>query len=131
MIPAQPIGFLNTGVPLVILGALAFALPRVFVPAHSRTHRRVVLGVAMAAVVLLIGGAGGIALIYGWQGIGVSGAFAQSPGATVGFFLRKGALAAIIWGPILGYAWLSLSQRVEQRRSEDGARHISTKERRP
>ncbi|MEC3861329.1 hypothetical protein VK792_08535 [Mesobacterium sp. TK19101] len=130
MIPSQPIGFLNTGVPLLLLGAFAVVLPRVLVPAHIRTHGRVALGIVTAAVLLLMAGAGAIALVYGWQGIGVSAAFVQAPGETAGFFLRKGALAALIWGPILAYAWLSLSQRVEQRRSEDGARHTTTKERR-
>jgi len=122
MIGPQPIGWVNTGMPLVLLGLLAAGLPWLLAPGESRSHLQVAVAVWAAAGLVLLAGAVIFAAIYGARGVGVVAALAAAPLATGLFFLRLSGFAALVWGPVLMLAWLGLAQRVERRRGEDRAR---------
>lgn len=121
MIEAQPIGWWNTGFPLVLLGTLAVVLPRVFV-GETRSQRVVMLGGLTSVVVLLVVGAVVFMGLYGWRGVDVWAALTAAPVATAGFFLRLSGLAGLVWGPVLALVWLGLAQGVEKRKGEDVVR---------
>lgn len=121
MIEAQPIGWWNTGFPLVLLGGLAAVLPRVFV-GQTRSQAVVLLAILASAVVLLAVGALVFMGLYGWRGVSVWAALGSAPMATGGFFVRLSGFAAMVWGPVLALVWLGLAQRVETRKGEDVVR---------
>lgn len=118
----EPISFLNTGLPLILLGALAVALPYVLVPRATRKHWEVAVAIWAAAGFLLLAGAFVFAAIYGWQGKPIGAAFAEAPLATLWFLLGVSGYAVVAWGPILLLVWFGLAQRVEKRKGEDGMR---------
>ena len=122
MLQPEPIGFLNTGVPLVILGLLSVGLPWVLVRKGTRSHWEVGLSIWASAGFLLLAGAGIFAAVYGLRGIGVGAAFTAAPLATAWFFLRLSGYAAMLWVPVLALVWFAMAQRVEKRRGEDLAR---------
>jgi hypothetical protein len=122
LIQAAPIGWWNTGFPLLLLGGLAVVVPWALLPRSTRSQWDVALTVWAAAGVLLLAGAVLFALIYGARGVGVRAAFTQAPLATSWFFLRLSGFAALIWGPLLGLMWLGLAQKVEKRKGEDQMR---------
>ncbi len=126
MIRAEPIGWLNTGLPLAILAMLAVVLPNILVPAQTRSQRELAVGIAASAALLLVVGEVVFALIYAVRGIDVWAAIAEAPLATGGFFLKLSALAAMLWGPLLALMWLGLAQGVEKRRGEDRMRGRET-----
>ncbi len=110
----------NTGLPLVILGVLGWALPRMLVPEDTRSHRRVGLGV-LGAVVTLIGAA---ALVL----VAFDHAAYRSPMEVGGMLLvaeialRSSVLFAFAWVPMLLLSWFNMAQRVEMLRGQDMAR---------
>lgn len=122
MIAAEPIGWWNTGLPLVVLGVLALVLPHLLVARGTRSHRVVLVGVVISAGLVLVAGEVVFAVIYGASGVGVWEAFRQAPLATGGFFLRLSGFAALVWGPLLVLVWLGLAQGVEKRKGEDEVR---------
>ncbi|MDJ0825249.1 MAG: hypothetical protein QNJ16_07085 [Rhodobacter sp.] len=126
MIQAEPIGLWNTGLPLVVLGALAVALPWLLVRRATRSHREVAVTIWSSAGLLLIAGAAVFAVLYAVRGAGVAAALAEAPLATAWFFLRLSGFAAVVWAPLLGLVWLGLAQGVERRRGEDVARGKSS-----
>ena len=114
-----PVTLLNTGLPLALLAALAILLPRLLLPAQTRSHRRLVavLGVS-AALVLAVG----CALVAGMKlagGADLAGAFRAAPLLTLAAIARPAALAAIAWGPLLALSGLSLGHRIEDLRGQD------------
>lgn len=127
MIATEPIGWWNTGAPLVLLCALALALPRLLVARATRSHRDVAVAVAVTAGLVLVAGEAVFALIYGLRGVGVWEAFMQAPLVTGGFFLRLSAFAALVWGPLLALIWLGLAQGVEKRKGEDLVKYTGEK----
>lgn len=119
MIAPQPIGFVNTGLPLMLLGTLALVLPWVLVPPGTRSHGVVAAVIGICLGLLLLCGASVFAAIYAAGGVGVGAALVEAPLATTKFFLRLSGYAALIWGPLLALMWLGLAQRVEKRRGQD------------
>ncbi|WP_172299534.1 hypothetical protein [Pseudoruegeria sp. HB172150] len=122
MIDAKPISFLNTGVPLILLGALAVLIPLLMVPRGTRSQVEVAVGIWASAGMLLLAGLAVFAVIYAVEGIGVWSAFGKAPLATGWFFLTLSGYAAVAWGPVLLLTWLGLAQRVEKRKGEDRAK---------
>ena len=118
----EPIGWLNTGLPLALLVALAWLLPRVTVPRATRSHGDVACGIGLAALGVLLAGAVLFGLLQAVGGADLGGALAAAPLATGLILLRLSGLAALAWGPVLGLAWLSQAQAVERRRGEDRIR---------
>ncbi len=116
------ISFVNTGLPLVILGALAALLPFALVPSGTRRHWQAAVGVWGTAGIVLLAGAAIFGVLYGIAGAGVGAALGDAPLATGAFFLKLSAHAAVAWGPVLALTWLVLAQRVERRKGEDAAR---------
>lgn len=119
MIAAEPIGWANTALPLVLLCALALLLPRLTVPRGTRSHGAVARGVLLAAGGVLAAGVAVFAGAYAARGAEIGRAFAAMPVATGLFFLRLAGLSMLAWAPVLGLVWLSEAQGVERRRGED------------
>ncbi len=119
---AAPISVLNTGLPLLLLGALALLLPFAMVRRDSRAHLEVAVGIWASAGLLLLAGAGVFAAVYAAEGARVGAALSDAPLATGWFFLKLSGYAALVWGPVLALAWLGLAQRVEKRKGADRAR---------
>jgi hypothetical protein len=122
MIAAEPIGLWNTGVPLLVLCALALGLPRLTVPRATRDHGAVLRGIALAAVLVLLAGVVVFVAAYGLRGAEVARAATVMPVATALLFLRLSGLSALVWGPLLALVWLGQAQAVEARRGEDAMR---------
>lgn len=125
MIASEPIGWVNTGLPLAVLAGAAVVLPRLVVPGDTRSQRVVMVSVLVSAIALLLLGAAVFAVVYGVRGVGVGAAFATAPMAACIFFLRLSAMAALLWGPVLALVWFAMAQAVEVRRGEDVMRETS------
>lgn len=119
---SEPISLLNTGVPLIVLGALAVLLPLMLVPRGTRKQWEVAVAIWGAAGLLLLAGGAVFAAVYAVEGIGVGAAFGEAPLATGWFFVRQSGLAAVAWVPVLLLTWFGLAQRVEKRKGEDRVR---------
>lgn len=122
MISPEPVGFINTVAPLLVMAAGAVLLPGWLTARATRSHRAVALGVGLTAAGLTLVGAVVFAAIYGWQGALVGAAFGQNPTGTTLFFLRISAKGALVWAPVLALVWYVAAQAVERRRGEDIAR---------
>jgi len=122
MIRAEPIGLINTGVPVTLLVLVAMALPYLMVNRNTRSHAQVNSSVGITGLVLLALGANLFGLSYAVRGHGVGAALVDNPLGVGWFFLRLAGMAAIIWVPVLGLVWFSLAQRVERNRGEHNAR---------
>ena len=123
MLQSEPISLLNTGLPLVLLGALAVLLPRLLVRRETRSHWEVLLALWASAGFLLLAGAAIFATVYAARGVGVISALSDAPLATTWFFLRLSGFAAVVWVPLLALVGLGMAQGVEKRRGEDGVRN--------
>ncbi|MGB5558928.1 MAG: hypothetical protein WBN04_13065 [Paracoccaceae bacterium] len=119
MIQPEPIGLLNTGLPVAVLSALAALLPRVFIERDTRSQRRLAVGIFSTALSLFVLGAAIFGVVYALRGSPVGAALTQTPFASMMVLLRLSALSAIIWLPILALTWFSAAQSVERRRGED------------
>ncbi|MBV1867327.1 MAG: hypothetical protein KUG69_05405 [Marinosulfonomonas sp.] len=119
---AEPIGLLNTGLPVTVLAVLAIVLPRLLAPSQTRSHRLVGSAVGLSALVLLVVGAIIFAATYSVQGHPVLATFKSDPLAIMLFFLRLAAKASLIWLPVLGLVWFGMAQKVENHRGADVAR---------
>ena len=122
MIEPEPISFTNTGLPLVILGALAIVVPYLLVPAGTRKQWEVAVAIWASAGILLLAGAGVFAVIYALQGRPVGAAFSEAPLTALWFFLKVSGYGAVAWAPVMALTWLALAQRVEKRKGEDMSR---------
>ena len=118
MIPTQPIGFLNTGLPVVSLALLVILIPRLILPAGTLSHQVLAVAIAVTALITLAFGAVFFALSYGWLGAPVWATFQDAPTSIAAYFLRLSAMAALIWGPVLALVWYTSAQGVERRRGE-------------
>ena len=121
MMHTAPITFFNTGLPLIVLAALAIVVPLVMVPRGTRRQWEVAVAIWASAGMVLLAGAVVFALIYALGGIGVAEAFGDAPLATGLFFLRLSGAAAVAWVPVLLLTWLGLAQLVEKRKGRDKA----------
>lgn len=124
MIPAQPITFLNTGLPVFLMAIAAWVVP-VLLGRTAADQQALMRGIVASALIILLLGAVLFAGIYQAGGIPVAGAFADAPLSVGGFFARTALTAGIIWGPVLALAWFVLAQGVERRKGEDRARRGS------
>ena len=122
MIQPEPIGWWNTGFPLLLLGGLAVGFPWLLVAKDTRSQREVAVVIWASAGLLLVAGAVVFAVIYWVLGIGVWAALGEAPLAVSWFFLRQSGFAAVVWGPILALVWFAMAQGVEKRKGEDVAR---------
>ena len=122
MIVAAPIGWINTGLPLVLLVGAAIILPQIVSRRETRSHLVVMVVIGVTVLSLIIAGAVIFAAIYAAQGAGVRAAFGENALATVLFFSRLSAKFALAWAPILALVWFVMAQAVEKRRGEDIAR---------
>ena len=118
----QPIGFLNTAAPLLVLMASALVAPRLFVDRATLSHWDVGRGMLFSAALLTGFGVALLAVIYQWGGSNVWGAFLVGPGATLVELLSVSFKASLFWAPVLVIVWFSLAQGVERRRGEEQAR---------
>ena len=116
---AEPIGWWNTGFPILLLASLAVVIPWRIVPSKTRAQAVVALSMLVAATILLLLGAGLIATIYTARGTELRAAFETAPYGVVWFFLRLSGLSALAWGPVLALVWLAMAQRVERLKGED------------
>ena len=114
-----PVTLLNTGLPLALLSLLAALLPRLLLPAQTRSQRRLLGVLGVSAVLVLAAGCGVFAALKLVEGADLGGAFRAAPGLALGALLRPAALAAIAWGPILALSGLSLTHRIEDLRGQD------------
>lgn len=110
----------NTGVPLVIMGALGWALPRMLVPDDTRAHGRVALGVAFSVLALIAVSA----LVLVAFDIAAYRRAMDMGGALLAaeVALRNSALFAVAWVPFAALSWFNMAQRVEVLRGKDMAR---------
>lgn len=110
----------NTGLPLLIMGALGWLLPRMLVPEGTRSHQRVALGVVLSIVGLIAASA--LVLVAfdsaAYRGVmDVGGVMLATEIA-----LRNSALFAVAWAPIVALSWFNMAQRFEVQRGKDLAR---------
>ncbi len=118
----EPVGWLNTALPLAALAGLALLLPEVLAPRGNLSQRRLGLAVAATAGLVWLAGAALFAALYAAAGADVGGALAAGPGATAALFLLRSAGAGLVWLPLVGLVWLIKAQAVERRRGEAAAR---------
>ncbi len=121
MFVIDSIGFFNTAVPLGILALLAVLLPRVLVDRETRSHGKVLHGIALSAAFLVAIGfmiSIGVTQMRGFEAVGH---FEIDPLGAAWVHLRLSLMAAIVWAPILGLVWFGHAQGVEARRGQDVA----------
>lgn len=112
-------GFLDTGLPLIVLGLLAAGLPWLLVPRGARGHGAAARGIGMSALVLLAVGVAMMAYLGARAGGDLIGLARAEPLGAAWILLRRSAMAALVWAPILVLVWFSMAQRVERLRGED------------
>ena len=122
MLNPEPIGWINTGLPLVLLVGGAILLPKLLSGAGTRSHLVVSVAILSTAISLIVSGAAIFAAIYLLRGADVGLVFDQTPMVAVKFFVRLSGMAALAWGPILALVWFVMAQGVEKRRGEYLAR---------
>ncbi|WP_270725709.1 hypothetical protein [Shimia sp. Alg240-R146] len=120
MFVLDSIGFVNTGLPLIVLGVLAVMIPRFVVDHETRSHGKVMLGIAVSAVILFGVGYGISVVLTNARGVHAM-ALGSRPelGTALWMHSRLSLMAAIVWAPILGLVWFGQAQGVEARRGRD------------
>lgn len=124
MIATEPIGLVNTGLPVAGLVVTAIVLPRLAVPTDTRSHYAIAGSVLATAAVLLAAGAVVFASVYAIGSADITNAVATHPYTTTLFFVRLSAMAALVWIPVLALVWFTMAQAVEVRLGEDIARGL-------
>ena len=119
MIVAAPIGWMNTGLPLVLLVGAAIVLPRVLARRDTASHLAVIGAIGATVLSLIVAGAVIFAFIYAAQGSEVRAAFGENALVTILFFAQLSAKFALAWAPILALVWFVKAQAVEKQRGED------------
>ena len=122
MFVIDTIGFWNTLVPLAVLGLLAVLLPRVLVDRETRSHGKLLHGIAQTAAFLVAIGFMISIAVTQMRGFEALGHFEIDPLGAVWVHLRLSLMTAIVWGPVLGLVWFGLAQGVEARRGQDIAK---------
>ena len=121
MIPTQPITFLNTGLPVMVMALAAWWVP-LYLARKAHNQQALMRAILTSALGVLITGAVIFAGIYQTGGIPVLAALLDQPTVVGGYFARLSLIAGIIWGPVLALAWYVLAQGVERRKGEAIAR---------
>lgn len=118
----EPVTLLNTGLPLLVLGAAGLGLPWLLIPAGTRSLRAAALTLLACVPLLTLAGMAVFGLAMAAGGTDVAGALAEAPFGTLAVLGRSSAPGALVWGPALILAGLSIAQRIEARRGADRAR---------
>ncbi len=118
MIATEPIGWLNTALPMALLMLVALVLPRLLSGKSTRSQWAVSGAVAVTAVFLCLLGGGVFAVVYQVSGASATAAFAENILPTTLFFFGMSLKAVLFWGPVLILVWFGLAQGVERRRGE-------------
>ena len=121
MIPTQPITFLNTGLPVMVMALAAWWVP-LYLSRRAHSQQALMRAILTSALSVLIMGAVIFAGIYQAGGIPVLAALLDQPTVVGGYFARLSLIAGIIWAPVLALAWYVLAQGVERRKGEAIAR---------
>ncbi len=119
MLTAQPITLMNTGLPLTVLGALAFILPRLILPRETRSHRVLTITLLASVLLTLLAAIAIFGYIQTQLGTDLAGAFATSPTGTLALLIRPALLSGIVWLPLLVLSGFNLGQRIEDLRGRD------------
>ncbi|MBO9473903.1 hypothetical protein J7413_10180 [Shimia sp. R10_1] len=119
MFVIDTIGFWNTLVPLAALGLLAVFLPRVLVDRETRSHGKLLHGIALTAAFLVAIGFMISIAVTQMRGFEAVGHFEIDPLGAAWVHLRLSLMTAIVWAPVLGLVWFGQAQGVEARRGQD------------
>ncbi|MCX7644484.1 MAG: hypothetical protein N2Z62_04205 [Rhodobacteraceae bacterium] len=118
----EPVTLLNTALPLGIIGTAGAVLPRLLVPAGTRSLARLAWVAGACVPLMLVFAAAVFLALRRAGGADLAGAFAAAPGPVLGELARSAAMSTLVWGPALALSALSLAQRIERLRGEDMAR---------
>ncbi len=113
-----PISFINTGVPLIALTALAIFLPRALVNKTTLSQYALARSILISAILLAAISAAILGVVNQWQGLDVVGALGVDPLATIGQLFKASFKAVLFWAPMLALVWFLLATDVEKRRGE-------------
>lgn len=105
---------LSTILPILVLGALGFAVPVVVMRFMPDTLRGLAVGVMLSVVLLTLFGSALFVWLYA-EGVGLG--VILDPAGLVHFW-GLGVRAALVWLPILALTALGLGQGIERRRGE-------------
>lgn len=119
MIILDSIGWLNTGLPMLTLAALAVVLPRYLVDRHTRSHAMVARGMLAVIAFLLLAGFVLSMVVKGARGFDAEAHLLANPAEGFWMHARLSLLSGIVWGPILALVWFGQAQAVEDRRGRD------------
>lgn len=111
---------LATFLPISLLGLVALGLPYLIVPRQTRSHRRLSLGIALTALVLVLLGPVLYALFDTRDLYSADSLAAYALIARLVFVDSLGA--ALLWLPLLALVWFGKAQRIESLRGQDLAR---------
>lgn len=114
------IDFWNTALPLALIAGATVVLPFLLIPWRTRSHRRVVGGMALCAL-LMIGVSAGVSALFDKRGI-AAGIEIMGLWPYVWFMILSSLKSALLWVPLLALFWFNAAQRVERLRGEDMAR---------
>jgi len=107
----------NTGLPLLVLGALGWVVPRLLVSEMTRSHMAVTAAIICAVLFLVALSA----LVLVALDVGAYQRALQMGGPLLmaEIALRNSFLFAVSWGPMLLLSWFNMAQRVEHWRGKD------------
>jgi len=105
----------NSILPLAGLCALVCWLPGWLVGQGNLSQRALSQAVGVTALVALVVGAVLAAGLYAAINEGVWAGVLAAPLERAGFYLGRSALFALLWGPLLGFAWLVKAQELNRR----------------
>ena len=122
MFVMDSVGFVNTGLQLIVLGVLAMLIPHFVVDQDTRSHGKVALGIVLSAVLLFGVGYAISVVLVNTRGVHAM-ALGSTPelGTALWMHSRLSLMAAVVWAPILGLVWFGYAQGVEARRGQDSA----------
>ncbi len=103
--------------PLILMGALAVILPRIFMRFVGLSLTALAQWLVITAGMLVVIGAGVFAVIYLREGLDAD-ALAGRPLAAAWHFVRLGFSTALIWLPLLLLTGLQLAMRIERLKGE-------------
>lgn len=119
MIVLDSIGWLNTGLPMLVLAGLAVGLPRYLVDRQTRSHATVARGMLAVIALLLLAGFMLSMVVTGARGFDADAHLLANPAEGFWMHARLSLLSGIVWAPILALVWFGQAQAVEDRRGRD------------
>ena len=119
MTDLQPITLMNTGLPLTLLGAIAFILPRMLLPRQSRSHWLLTSVLLFSCALTLLAAIVIFGYIQVQNGTDLAGSVTTDLIGTAAILIRPALLSGIVWLPMLILSGFGLSHRVENLRGRD------------